>query len=105
MGKEMNQSKKSPTLTLLTPIRKYLISDLKGHQVACEHLLNLVTEYAQIPQKLLCLIVGRKRLGGSYLDVRNQNIVNVCVKSCGGAGDKNITIFCYLWVKDLLQIL
>ena len=93
-----------PTLTLLTPIGRYLISDLKSHQVAYEHLLNLVTEYTQIPQKLLSLMVGRKRLkGGSYLDVRNQNIINVFVRGCGGAGDENVTICCICGSKISLR--
>ena len=49
-----------PTLTLLTPIGRYLINDLKSQKVAFEHLLNLATECTQIPQKLLSLMVGRK---------------------------------------------
>ena len=45
----------------------------------------------------------QKRLkGGSYLDVRNQNI-NVFVRGCGGAGDENVTIYCICGSKISLR--
>ena len=49
-------------------------------------LRSIVTKHSQIPSKLLCFVVGKKKLDHSCsLDLRKNNVVNVHVRGCGGA--------------------
>ena len=81
---------KSFCLTLITPVNKIVVSDIKCLQLGYNDLIDIVQRNTQIPPKLISLVVGRSKLDkSSLLDMREKNIINVFVKGCGGAGDND----------------
>ena len=77
---------RSLTLTLFTPVGTLVVSGLKTYNLEYHELRSIVTKHSQIPSKLLCFVVGKKKLDHNCsLDLRKNSVVNVYVRGCGGA--------------------
>ena len=77
---------RSLTLTLFTLVGTFVVSGLKKYNLEYHELRSIVTKHSQIPSKLLCFVVGKKKLDHNCsLDLRKNSVVNVYVWGCGGA--------------------
>ena len=71
---------RSLTPTLFTSVSTFVVSGLQKYNLEYHELRSTVKKHSQIPSKLLCFIVGQKKLSHTCsLDLRKNNDVNVYV--------------------------